>query len=79
LEWSNTTKIFERSAAKCFLQCGQTKVTITRKTKKVPWHWDEVHQKPFDDVKAVFKKDVALGYPDYSNAFKVTTMPHQYK
>ncbi len=25
-------------------ECGQTKVTRAKETKKVPWHWDEVHQ-----------------------------------
>ena len=24
-------------------ECGQTKVTRGKGTKKVPWHWDEVH------------------------------------
>jgi len=26
------------------------------KTKKKPWHWDEVHQKAFDNVKATVVK-----------------------
>jgi hypothetical protein len=34
-------------------ECGHTKLTKALKTKKVPWHWDEVHQKAFDDVKAI--------------------------
>jgi len=42
-------------------------------TKKVPWHWDEVHQKAFDYVKDVIAKDVALAYPDYSKAFEIYT------
>ena len=25
-------------------ECGQTKITKAKGTKKVPWHWDEVHQ-----------------------------------
>ena len=25
-------------------ECGHTKVTKAKKTKKVPWHWDKVHQ-----------------------------------
>ncbi len=37
-------------------ECGHTKVTRVLKTRKVPWHWDEVHQKAFDDVKAVLAK-----------------------
>ena len=38
-----------------------------------PWHWDEVHQKAFNDVKAVIAKDVALAYPDYSKEFEIYT------
>ncbi len=29
-------------------ECGQTKTTKAKGTKKVPWHWDEVHQRAFD-------------------------------
>ncbi len=54
-------------------ECGHTKVTKALKTKKVPWHWDEVHQKAFDDVKAVIARDVALVYPDYPKDFEIYT------
>ena len=54
-------------------ECGHTKVTRALKTRKVPWHWDAVHQKAFDDVKAVIAKDVALAYPDYSKDFEIYT------
>ena len=54
-------------------ECGQTKVTRAKGTKKVPWHWDEVHQKAFDAVKATIVKDVVLAYPDYSKVFEVYT------
>ena len=40
------------------------------KIRKVPWHWDEVYQKAFDDVKAVIVKEVELAYPGYSKAFE---------
>jgi hypothetical protein len=41
-------------------ECGQTKVTKAKwtKTKNVPWHWDEVHQRAFDHIKAAIAKDV---------------------
>ena len=29
-------------------ECSQTKTTIAKGTKKVPWHWDMVHQRAFD-------------------------------
>ncbi len=41
-------------------ECGQTKTTKAKGTKKVPWHWDEVHQRAFDHVKATIAKDVVL-------------------
>ena len=54
-------------------ECGRTKVTKAKGTKKVPWHWDEVHQEAFDHVKATIARDVVLAYPDYSEVFKIYT------
>ncbi len=54
-------------------ECGQTKVTRAKGTKKVPWHWDEVHQKAFDMVKATLAKDAVLAYPDYDKVFEICT------
>jgi hypothetical protein len=54
-------------------ECGQTKSTKAKVTKKVPWHWDEVHQRAFNQVKATITKDVVLAYPDYSKVFKIYT------
>jgi hypothetical protein len=52
-------------------ECGQTKVTKAKGTKKGPWHWDEKHQKAFDLVKATIVQDVVLAYPDYSVPFEI--------
>ncbi len=52
---------------------GQTKTTKAKGTKKVPWHWDEVHQRAFDHVKATIAKDVALVFRDYSKVFEMYT------
>ncbi len=52
-------------------ECGQTKVTRAKGTKKVPWHWDEVHQRAFDHVKATIARDVVLAFPDYSEVFDI--------
>ncbi len=52
---------------------GQTKVTRAKGTKKVPWHWDEVHQRAFNHIKATIAREVVLAYPDYSKVFKVYT------
>ncbi len=54
-------------------ECGQTKTTKTEGTKKVPWHWDEVHQRAFNQVKATIAKDVVLAYLDYSKVFAIYT------
>jgi hypothetical protein len=54
-------------------ECGQTKVTKAKGTKKVPWHWDEIHQRAFDHVKATIARDVVLAYPDYSEVFEIYT------
>ncbi len=54
-------------------ECGQTKSTKAKGTKKVPWHWDEVHQRAFDHVKTTIAKDVVLAYPDYSKVFGIYT------
>ncbi len=47
-------------------ECGQTKVTRAKGTKKVPWHWDEDHQRAFNHIKATIAREVVLAYPDYS-------------
>jgi hypothetical protein len=54
-------------------ECGQTKVTRAKGTKKVPWNWNEVHQRAFDHVKATIAREVVLVYPDYSKVFKIYT------
>ncbi len=56
-------------------ECDQTKTTKAKGTKKVPWHWDEVHQRAFNHVKPTIAKDVVLAYPDYSKVFKIYTDP----
>ncbi len=56
-----------------FGECGQTKTTKPKGTKRVPWHWDEVHQRAFNHVKATIAKDVVLAYPDYSKVFEIYT------
>ncbi len=54
-------------------ECGQTKSTKANGTKKVPWHWDEVHQRRFDHIKATIAKDVVLAYLEYSKVFAIYT------
>ncbi len=52
---------------------GQTKTCMAKGTKKVPWHWDEVHQRALNHIKAAIAKDAVLAYPDYSKVFEIYT------
>ncbi len=54
-------------------ECRQTKVTRTKGTKRVPWHWDEVHQSTFDHVKATITREKSLAYFDCSKVFEIYT------
>jgi hypothetical protein len=54
-------------------ECGQTKVTKAKGTKKVPWQWDKVHQGAFDHIKATIVIEVVLAYPEYSKVFEIYT------
>ncbi len=54
-------------------ECGQTKVTKSKGTKKVPWYWAEVHQKASNDEKATIAKEVVLAYPDFDKVFEIYT------
>jgi hypothetical protein len=54
-------------------ECSQTKVTRANGNKKAPWHWDEVHQRAFDHVKATIARESVLAYPDYSKASEIYT------
>jgi hypothetical protein len=54
-------------------ECSQNKVIKAKGTKKVPWHWEEIHQRAFNNVKATIAKDVVLAYPDYSKIFEIYT------
>jgi hypothetical protein len=54
-------------------ECGQTKETRRKGTKKKPWYWDERHQKAFDAIKKVVAREVLLAYPDYTQPFEIYT------
>jgi hypothetical protein len=54
-------------------ECGQTKAIKAKGTKMVPWHWDKIHQKAFNHVKATIEKDVVFAYSDFSKVFKIYT------
>ncbi|KAL7479080.1 hypothetical protein ACHAW6_009011 [Cyclotella cf. meneghiniana] len=54
-------------------ECGHIKDTRAKKTKKRAWHGDEVHQIPFDNVRATITRDVVLAYPDFLQEFDIYT------
>ena len=54
-------------------KCGQTRITKAKETKKAPWHWDDIHQRAFNQVKATLFQDVVLAYPDFSKPFEIYT------
>jgi hypothetical protein len=54
-------------------ECGHIKTTWTNKTKKLPWHWDAVHQDAFNNIKAIIACDITLAYPCYSRGIEIYT------
>ena len=54
-------------------ECGHTKITCAKKTKKKAWHRDEVHQTAFDSIKATIARNVVLAYPNFSKEFEIYT------
>ncbi len=55
-------------------ECSQTKFTKAKGTKKVPWHWDEVHQRAFNHVKATIVRDIVLANPIILRVSRFTQM-----
>ncbi len=70
--WARCRKILA-SLTSLVGEYGHTKTTKQLKVQKRPWHWEEVHQKAFDDVKATITRDVTLAHPDYSQGFEIYT------
>jgi hypothetical protein len=52
-------------------KCSETKVTKAKVTKKIPWHWDEVHKQAFYMEVGTIAKDVVLVYPNFYKLFEV--------
>ncbi len=48
-----------------------SKLQKAKGTTKVPWHWDKVHQRAFNHVKATIKKGAVMAYPNYSKVFEI--------
>jgi hypothetical protein len=55
-------------------ECGQTKTTRAKGTKKVPWHWDEVHERAFNHIKATITREVVLAYIGFPKSLRFTPM-----
>ena len=54
-------------------ECGVTKSTKSKGTKKKPFYWTADHQRAFDDVKTYIARDVILAYPNFSEGFDIYT------
>ena len=54
-------------------ECGVTKSTKKKGTKKISFYWDETHQIAFDDIKTMVARDIVLAYPDFSQIFQLYT------
>jgi hypothetical protein len=54
-------------------ECGTTKATKKKGTKKAPWHWDNTHQESFEAIKSLIARDIVLAYPDFSKKFVIYT------
>jgi hypothetical protein len=54
-------------------ECDRTKTSKAKGTKKVPWCWDEVHQRAFNHLKSTIGKDEVLTYLGYSKVFDIYT------
>ena len=52
---------------------GTTKSQCKAGKQKNLWHWDEVHEKAFDDIKEVIAHDVVWAYPDFDKTFEIYT------
>ncbi len=70
--WARWSKMFAPLTS-LVGECGQTNVTRAKGTKKVPWHWDEVHQRAFNHVKATIAREVVLAYTNISKVFEIYT------
>ncbi len=47
-------------------ECGHTKVTCKKGTKKKAWYWDQTRQDSFDKITETLTRDALLAYPNYS-------------
>ncbi len=54
-------------------ECGHTKATRATETKHKPWHWDDMHQTAYGNIKTAIANDAVLVYPNYSQGFEIYT------
>jgi hypothetical protein len=52
-------------------ECGQTEVTKANGIKKVPWHWNKVHQRAFDHEKDTIAKKLSWPISGHSKVFEI--------
>ncbi len=72
--WQNTimtTGLDGMIACHSHLECGQTKVTKSKRNHSVSYLWYKVYQRTFNHVKTPIAR--VLAYPDYSKVFESYT------
>jgi hypothetical protein len=52
---------------------------LTNLTGKGTFHWNDIHQKAFDAMKALMVEDVLLRYPDHNLPFHINTDASDYQ
>ena len=52
-------------------QCGHTKVTKDKGTKKMTFHWEPAHQQAFEKLKKLIVHDIVLAYPNFELPFQM--------
>ena len=70
--WENRTDLLAQ-LTNLAGECGTTKFTKNKGTKKVPWHWDDIHQTPFESVNTMIARAVVLAYSVFSKIFVIYT------
>ena len=56
-----------------------TLVPLTAMTEKAPFHWSLIHQKAFEQMKAIISMDALLAYPNPDKAYDVETNASNYQ
>ena len=54
-------------------ECGDKTSNKKKKSRGKKFHWDDVHQKAFDEMKKIVSREISMAYPDFSKPFEIHT------